>query len=137
MYPIPCKTMYCKQKHTSLFCFCCCHIEIAEYLLHIFITHCPVEYVIFFYLLLNLCLLVSGQVIKAWDVGVATMTKGEVAVLYCKPEYAYGEKGQGSIPPNATLIFEVELFYWKGKNKKKILYTKQTVKYRSLHLTFA
>lgn len=54
--------------------------------------------------------------IKAWDLGVATMHKGEVAVFTCKPEYAYGEAGSPpKIPPGATLIFEVELFDWKGK----------------------
>ena len=51
----------------------------------------------------------EGQVIKGWDQGVATMRKGEVAFLTCKPEYAYGERAQGKIPSNSTLIFEVEL----------------------------
>eukprot|EP00164_Ancoracysta_twista_P003134 GFYU01004181.1.p1 GENE.GFYU01004181.1~~GFYU01004181.1.p1 ORF type:complete len:470 (+),score=142.96 GFYU01004181.1:122-1411(+) len=51
-----------------------------------------------------------GQVIKAWDVGVKTMKKGEKAVLTCKPDYAYGASGHPpTIPANATLIFEVEL----------------------------
>lgn len=49
-----------------------------------------------------------GSVIKAWDLGVATMKRGEVAVLYCKANYAYGENGSPpKIPPNATLVFEV------------------------------
>ena len=49
-------------------------------------------------------------VIKGWDVGVATMKKGERAMLRCLPEYAYGEKGSPpSIPANATLNFEVSL----------------------------
>ncbi|XP_033099979.1 peptidyl-prolyl cis-trans isomerase FKBP5-like [Anneissia japonica] len=58
----------------------------------------------------------KGQVIKAWDLGVATMRRGEVCQLICKPEYAYGRKGKGKIPPDATLVFEVELFDWKGED---------------------
>lgn len=57
----------------------------------------------------------QGNVIKGWDIGVATMKKGEVAVLTCKPEYAYGERAQGSIPANSTLVFEVELLSWEDK----------------------
>ena len=58
-----------------------------------------------------------GSVIKAWDLGIATMKKGELAKFTCKPKYAYGEAGSlPKIPPNATLIFEVELFGWKGIN---------------------
>lgn len=46
---------------------------------------------------------------------MASMKKGELAVLTCKPEYAYGECGSGPvIGPNATLVFEVELFRWEG-----------------------
>ncbi len=53
--------------------------------------------------------------IKGWDVGVATMRKGEKCILTCTPEYAYGEQGAGeNIPPNSTLQFEVELFRWQG-----------------------
>ena len=40
------------------------------------------------------------------------MTKGEVCLLTCKPDYAYGSGGIGPIPPNSTLVFEVELLGW-------------------------
>lgn len=50
----------------------------------------------------------AGRVIKAWDIGIATMKRGEVAVLTCAPEYAYGKQGSPpKIPENATLKFEV------------------------------
>ena len=57
--------------------------------------------------------------IKGWDVGVATMRKGEKCILTCMPDYAYGESGSGSIPPNAVLQFEVELFRWHGEDVTK------------------
>jgi FKBP-type peptidyl-prolyl cis-trans isomerase len=51
-----------------------------------------------------------GQVIKAWDEGFAQLSKGQRAKLTCSPDYAYGARGAGGvIPPNATLIFDVEL----------------------------
>lgn len=59
----------------------------------------------------------KGQVIKAWDIGVATMKIGEICQLTCKPEYAYGAAGSPpKIPPNATLVFQVELFEFRGED---------------------
>ncbi|XP_019369315.1 PREDICTED: peptidyl-prolyl cis-trans isomerase FKBP5 [Gavialis gangeticus] len=59
----------------------------------------------------------KGQVIKAWDIGVATMKKGEICHLLCKPEYAYGSAGSTpKIPSNATLFFEIELLDFKGED---------------------
>lgn len=59
----------------------------------------------------------KGQVIKAWDLGVASMKRGEVCVLTCSAEYAYGERGSPpAIPANATLCFEIELFDWEGED---------------------
>lgn len=59
----------------------------------------------------------QNQVIKGWDVGVATMVKGEKCIFTCKPEYAYGSSGSPpKIPANATLQFEVELFDWQGED---------------------
>ncbi|XP_029191505.1 peptidyl-prolyl cis-trans isomerase Fkbp12-like [Acropora muricata] len=52
----------------------------------------------------------TGQVIRGWDEGVLQMRIGERAKLTCSPDYAYGSRGIGGIiPPNATLVFDVEL----------------------------
>ncbi|KAI3987088.1 hypothetical protein MKX01_036878 [Papaver californicum] len=52
----------------------------------------------------------KGAVIKAWDLALKTMKIGEVAKIICKPEYAYGSAGSPpEIPPESTLVFEVEL----------------------------
>ncbi|KAG5274634.1 hypothetical protein AALO_G00138450 [Alosa alosa] len=58
----------------------------------------------------------KGQVIRAWDIGVTSMQRGEVCTFLCKPEYAYGKTGNlPKIPPNSSLVFEVELLDFSGE----------------------
>jgi len=51
----------------------------------------------------------TGQVIPGWDEGLVGVRGGSIVQLIIPPELAYGEQGQGSIPPNATLHFWIEI----------------------------
>ncbi|KAM6984900.1 peptidyl-prolyl cis-trans isomerase FKBP7, partial [Aplochiton taeniatus] len=51
-----------------------------------------------------------GQVIKGLDIGMTGMCPGEKRQVTVPPDLAFGQKGKHPVPPNATLIFEVELF---------------------------
>ena len=51
----------------------------------------------------------AGQVIAGWDEGLVGMKIGEKKTLTIPPEKGYGDREMGKIPPNSTLIFEVEL----------------------------
>ena len=55
--------------------------------------------------------------IRGWDYGLPTMKRGEVATLYIRPEYAYGDNGfHDVIGPRETLAIEVQLYDWRGES---------------------
>ena len=58
-----------------------------------------------------------NRVIQAWDTGIAKMKVGETARLTATSDLCYGRDGAGPIPPNADLIFEVELIGIDGYQK--------------------
>jgi FKBP-type peptidyl-prolyl cis-trans isomerase len=56
----------------------------------------------------------GSGVIRGWNLGVPGMVEGEVRELTIAPELGYGESGSGPIPPNSTLVFEIEILELKG-----------------------
>lgn len=62
----------------------------------------------------------AHQVIEGWEIAIRSMRRHELAKFTISSEYAYGETGSPpKIPPNATLIFEIELFDWKLEDLTK------------------
>ncbi len=51
----------------------------------------------------------SGETLVGWETGMKTMRKGERSIFVMRSDYAYGEAGYMVIPPNASLIFCIEL----------------------------
>ena len=59
-----------------------------------------------------------GRVVKGWDEGILMMSKGERRTLIVPPSLGYGMEGRGPIPPNTTMIFDVELVDFKDNAQK-------------------
>jgi FKBP-type peptidyl-prolyl cis-trans isomerase len=59
-----------------------------------------------------------GRVVKGWDEGILMMSKGEKRTLIVPPSLGYGMEGMGPIPPNTTMIFDVELVDFKDNVQK-------------------
>ena len=55
----------------------------------------------------------AGQVIPGFDMAVASMNVGEKCEVVIPPEFGYGARGVGPIPPNSTLIFRIKLFEYQ------------------------
>ncbi|KAF1814164.1 hypothetical protein P152DRAFT_456394 [Eremomyces bilateralis CBS 781.70] len=62
----------------------------------------------------------TGQVIKGWDQGLFDMCPGDKRTLTVQPEWAYGDRDLGVIPPNSVLIFETELVEIEGVEKETV-----------------
>ncbi|UJR16994.1 hypothetical protein I4U23_003892 [Adineta vaga] len=58
----------------------------------------------------------KNEVIPAWDLGAATMKRGEIARFFAKPKYAYGVKGEKKYRSATSVIFEIELLDFVGKD---------------------
>jgi FKBP-type peptidyl-prolyl cis-trans isomerase len=57
------------------------------------------------------------EVILGFDLGVATMRKGEKCLLICEPTYGYGKAQVGLVPGNSTIEYEIELLDWDGQKE--------------------
>ena len=71
----------------------------------------------------------KGEVISAWDIGVATMKRGEIARFLTTPKYGYGSKGDKKYRSATNVIFQIELLDFQGK-KKRIFIRKKYLGFR-------
>lgn len=62
----------------------------------------------------------KGMVIQGWDQGMLNMCPGETRTLTIPPDLAYGSKGSGDIPEDATLVFETEMLAIYGYRQKSV-----------------